>query len=395
MRTRKREDRASEQGASRKRVAFVWDQFSPYHVDRCEHVAHTLRDKVEIIGMEFASRSNLYGWPEARKTQLYNHITLFPGKIFEETRWWERSWLLIRLCLRYRIDVLFVAGYQRPEIFLISLLIRLFGRNVFVMSESKFDDKPRFWLKEILKVCTLAVYNGCFVGGQRAADYLRFLGFRKRPVAIGYDSISLDRVRSNAGRSGSGLTAFKDRYFLIVARFVEKKNLFAALDAYTIYVQSRGAEARPLHLVGSGPLESNIRNYIRAHSLENVVLHGFLNDAQVAQILKDALALMLPSTEEQWGLVVNEALALNLPALVSTNVGARDTLVRQGVNGFVIESLNVAGWAWCMTQLCRSEELWLNMAAASSRLAPLGDVAEFSKGCAKLLGYVGLLSRSR
>jgi hypothetical protein len=50
------------------------------------HVAHTLSDKVEVIGVEFASRSNLYAWPEARKTQLYNHVTLFPGRNFEETR---------------------------------------------------------------------------------------------------------------------------------------------------------------------------------------------------------------------------------------------------------------------------------------------------------------------
>jgi glycosyltransferase involved in cell wall biosynthesis len=389
MQTRTGRGGAADPGVNRKRVAFVWDQFSPYHVDRCEHVAYTLRDRVEVIGLEFASRSNLYAWPEARKTQLYNHITLFPGKGFEETTWWNRLRLLTQVCLSSHINELFVAGYQRPEILFSSLLIRLFGGKVFVMSESKFDDKPRFWLKEIFKVCMLSTYNGGLAGGQRTADYLRFLGFRKRPIAAGYDSVSVDRVRSNAGQGGSRPVAFKDRYFVIVARFVEKKNLFTALDAYTAYAQSHGLEPRHLHLVGSGPLEPKIRDYIRTHNLKNVVLHGFLDDVGVASILKNALALMLPSLEEQWGLVINEALALNLPVLVSDNVGARDTLVRQGVNGFVIEPLNVAGWVWCMAQLCRSEELWLSMAAASSRLAPRGDVAEFAKGCAKLLGYIG------
>jgi glycosyltransferase involved in cell wall biosynthesis len=389
MRAREREHNANGQDARPKRVGFVWDQFSPYHVDRCEHVAHALRERVEVFGLEIASGSNLYGWPEARATEFYTHITLFPARKFEETKWRERLWSLVRSCLRYRIDVLFVAGYQRPEIFLISLLVRAFGRKVFVMAESKFDDKSRFWLTEILKVCMLAAYDGGFVGGQRSAEYLHFLGFRKRPVAMGYDSVSLDRVRLNSGRNGNGLTVFKDRYFLIVARFAEKKNLFAALNAYRNYAQLLGAEARPLHLAGSGPLESEIRDFIRIHGLKNVLLHGFLNEVQVAQMLKGALALMLPSIEEQWGLVVNEALALNLPVLVSINVGARDTLVRQGVNGFVIEPSNVDGWVWCMTQLCRSEELWLNMSVASSWMAPLGDVAEFSKGCARLLGYVG------
>jgi glycosyltransferase involved in cell wall biosynthesis len=147
-------------------------------------------------------------------------------------------------------------------------------------------------------------------------------------------------------------------------------------------------------------LELEIRNYIRAHGLKNVALHGFLNEVQLAKKLKCALALILPSKEEQWELMVNEALALNRPALVSTNVGARDTLIRQGVNGFVIEPSNANDWVWCMTQLCRSEELWSRIAAASSRIAPRGDVAESSKGCAKLLGYADLevdprLERSR
>ncbi|MBV9275751.1 MAG: hypothetical protein JO333_17790 [Verrucomicrobia bacterium] len=72
---------------------------------------------------------------------------------------------------------MFVAGYHRPEILLISLLVRPLGRKVFIMAESKFDDKPRFWLKEVLKVCMLATYNDGFVGGQRTAAYLHFLGF--------------------------------------------------------------------------------------------------------------------------------------------------------------------------------------------------------------------------
>jgi hypothetical protein len=78
---------------------------------------------------------------------------------------------------------------------------------------------------------------------------------------------------------------FKDRYFLIIARFVEKKNLFAALDAYRIYAQLCGSAARPLHLVGSGPLELETRNYIRTDCLKNVALHGFLNEVQLAKKL--------------------------------------------------------------------------------------------------------------
>ena len=49
------------------------------------------------------------------------------------------------------------------------------------------------------------------------------------------------------------------------------------------------------------------------------------------------------SSSEQWGLVINEAVACGVPVIVSEAVGARDTLVRNFVNGFVIEGDNLPG----------------------------------------------------
>ena len=55
-------------------------------------------------------------------------------------------------------------------------------------------------------------------------------------------------------------------------------------------------------------------------------LHVGQGDGDVAA-MRAALCLILPSTEEQFGLVVTEALALGLPVLVSANAGAVDELV--------------------------------------------------------------------
>jgi len=43
----------------------------------------------------------------------------------------------------------------------------------------------------------------------------------------------------------------------------------------------------------------------------------------------------LPSGDEPWGLVVNEAMCFSLPVVASDQVGAAGDLVRRGVNGFV------------------------------------------------------------
>lgn len=55
-----------------------------------------------------------------------------------------------------------------------------------------------------------------------------------------------------------------------------------------------------------------------------------------------AAALVLPSLYgETWGLVVNEAMASGIPVLVSRKCGSSETLVRDGVNGFLFDPDNI------------------------------------------------------
>ena len=50
---------------------------------------------------------------------------------------------------------------------------------------------------------------------------------------------------------------------------------------------------------------------------------GFQQAPFIAHALASAVCLLLPSIEEQWGLVVNEALAFGLPVIVSPRVAHR------------------------------------------------------------------------
>jgi glycosyltransferase involved in cell wall biosynthesis len=90
---------------------------------------------------------------------------------------------------------------------------------------------------------------------------------------------------------------------------------------------------------------------------------GFLTAPEVARVLAQGLALALVSEEEQWGLVVNEALAFGLPILASSQIGANDVLTRNLLNGFVVELGSVTGIAHAMLELAGNEERWNDLAA--------------------------------
>ena len=106
---------------------------------------------------------------------------------------------------------------------------------------------------------------------------------------------------------------------------------------------------------------------------------------RVAQRLSQGLALVLPSGEEQWGLVVNEALAFGLPALISPAVGSGDLLVRNLVNGYVIELNAPAGLAAAMAALAGDEDRWRAMVAASHERAWLGDTERLADAAEALI----------
>ena len=112
---------------------------------------------------------------------------------------------------------------------------------------------------------------------------------------------------------------------------------------------------------------------------------GSLDEAAVAQMLAASLALILPSIEEPFGLVVNEAIALGVPVLVAENFGARDLLVRNAVNGYVIEPDNVEGLAHLMAELAGNEAEWRRLAENTRSFRPLADTAAFVAGVEELL----------
>jgi glycosyltransferase involved in cell wall biosynthesis len=249
------------------------------------------------------------------------------------------------------------------------------------MNNSKFDDKVRYKLNELLKVSFLAPYRGALTSSTRAHDYLRFLGVPKKRIFFGYNTLSIARIQrlSGAPPAPEG-NSFEERVFLIVTRFVSEKNLIQSLVAYKLY-RDLVAKPRSLHIVGYGALEGELRQHVDDMGLSNCVLFcGAMQTEGVAKKLAMSVALILFSCVEAFGNVVIEAQAMGLPVLISEVCGAWDNLVRTGVNGFVVEPNNAAGLAYFMSVLSEDRDLWEQMCRAALKSSQLGDVAEFARG---------------
>ncbi|ACK51720.1 glycosyl transferase group 1 [Methylocella silvestris BL2] len=367
-------------------IVFVWENFGPIHSDRCDAVASRVGGGRKVIGLELGGNSQVYEWNSESGTK-FEKKTLFHGKKIDEVSFLRKFYTLARTCFALRRADFFFCHYESPSIFLTAALLRLTGSRVFVMNDSKYDDYRRYVGRELIKKIFYLPYTGAVASGTRAADYFRFLGLPEKRIVLNYDTLSTDRIRRLSGvdRAPDG-PPFAARHFTIVSRMVPKKNLSMALNAYALY-RAGAAHPRQLHICGSGPLDAELRDEAARLGLsDSVIFRGFLQIDEVCPILGKTLALILPSTQEQFGNVVIEAQAMGLPVIVSENCGARDLLVRSGVNGFVIEPDNPEGLAYFMGLIDSDEALWRRMAIATAPFSTLGDASRFAQAIVDLTG---------
>jgi glycosyltransferase involved in cell wall biosynthesis len=96
---------------------------------------------------------------------------------------------------------------------------------------------------------------------------------------------------------------------------------------------------------GAGELESELRQ-IAASSSVHADFMGFVNQSELPAVYASADALVLPSDgRETWGLVVNEAMACGIPAIVSDAVGCGPDLIEQGRTGATFPLGDIAALA--------------------------------------------------
>ena len=114
------------------------------------------------------------------------------------------------------------------------------------------------------------------------------------------------------------------------------------ISAYAEYFQKSqpgGNAAWDLVLLGDGPLRETLNAQISTLNLhKHVHLPGFKSYDKLPVYYALANAFVHASTSEQWGLVVNEAVASGLPVIVSNRCGCAPELVNG--NGFTFNPTN-------------------------------------------------------
>jgi len=127
-------------------------------------------------------------------------------------------------------------------------------------------------------------------------------------------------VHSFCGQPGEGLPPGERRGFAFVGRWVENKGVDILVRAYGRAKLDR--QRWPLRLMGTGPMEAEVRRSVAGPAAAGIEILGFVPDERKTEVIRHSKWMVVPpQTNEDLGLVPFEARCFGVPCIVTRDGG--------------------------------------------------------------------------
>ena len=304
-----------------------------------------------------SDQTSVYAWNRLDVPE--GLITLCPDTLTEELPFLKVFRQARRVFTELKLDVCLLPSYAPSQSLAALLAAKSLGIRTVMMNESHAGTSRAKGLAATIKRQLVGLFDTALVGGQPQKRYVASMGLPENKILIGYDAVDNDYFAAKAGEVRSCRQEIRaryrlpERYFLSLGRFVAKKNLATLLRSYRQVLNANPACQTHLVMVGAGADEVALRSLCydlglpvyektlagietepgKIESQPGVHFYGFRQVSENPVFYALADAFVLASHQEEWGLVVNEAMASGLPVVVSETAGcAEDLLVSDRIS---------------------------------------------------------------
>ena len=241
-------------------------------------------------------------------------------------------------------DIVLVHGYETATTWMILFLSFFFRFKIIWRGESiirrvnskSFKNK----IKEIVlnlffSRCDAVLYscsgNKLYLEQYNSIDKMFFI-----PCAVNNDFFQKEKsyFSSRLNDVKSDLDIDKDDLVVLFsARFTSRKRPLDLLKALTLIDNKKIV----VLFVGDGPEKSKMQQYSLKHNIKTVFT-GFVNQTQISKYYSISDLDIVISDYDPSPKSMNEAMNFDLPIITTNDVGTSLDLVKNGVNGFIIDT---------------------------------------------------------
>ena len=194
-----------------------------------------------------------------------------------------------------------------------------------------------YWRRKYRSLISYFV-DGYLANGSLTTAYLKTdINAGNKPIVEGCmsaDSANLaerikllgekDRLMGNRGLN-----------YLFVGQIIHRKGIVELCEAWITHAEIHKDDT--LTLIGDGELKKLIEN--QYSSVDSIQILGSVDYDQIHHYYFAADVFVMPTLEDNWSLVVPEAMACGLPVATTIYNGCYPELVKDGVNGKVFDAL--------------------------------------------------------
>lgn len=284
-----------------------------------------------------------------------DRVRVEPGKL-EPLDFWHP--LSAGMARRLRdFDVLWVHGYAHWTHLTAMAAAKRRGLKVLLRDEATAISATRGGMKQFAK-------RGFFAGLRAMVDGFLAIGTLNRDYYIenGVDPrrihgvpYAVDNARFQAQAQAANATRAQRRaalgiaddqpVLLFAAKLIERKRPRQLIEAFA-RVAREPAMRRPMLLFcGDGPMRAELEAQAAALAPDQIRFLGFQGQGDLPGWYDLCDAFVLPSGQEAWGLVVNEAMNAGRAIIASDRIGAAPDLVHQGANGAIFRTDDIDDFA--------------------------------------------------
>lgn len=315
-----------------KRVLFITNYPSPYRVrffdelGKNADVTVLFADRVEDKKHRNASWY-VQGEGNFRAVQLTRKaVTIGSNALcLDVTKWIKGGY-----------DAIIVGGYSNPTVIWAMAYMRLHKIPFWMEVDGgliRQEKKSKFLLKKHL----VTMADKWLSTGKHTTEYLVHYGARKEeiveyPFSSFFEGDILPKIicpeEKAAMRIALGMR--EEKIVLTIGQFIHRKGFDVLLKAAAEVQGDVG-----IYIVGGVPTQEYLK--LRdERMLQNIHFLDFQPKERLNLIYKAADLFVLPTREDIWGLVINEAMAYGLPVITTDRCVAGLDLVEDGVNGYIV-----------------------------------------------------------
>lgn len=239
------------------------------------------------------------------------------------------------LKMHKKFNIIVVGMYSTPTQMLALMYMKLKKIPYLLNSDGGFVKNENKFIK-LIKKFFISGAAGYLSTGIGTTKYLKHYGAKSKIYIYPFTTYKIEDLPKNEtsdelkNKLRKKLNIKEKYVVLAVGQFIYRKGFDILLKSVEKIDIDLG-----VYIVGGEPTEEYIK-LKNDLNLKNVHFIGFKDKKELSEFYRVADTFVLPTREDIWGLVINEAMAFGLPVITTTNCLAGLELIENDVNGFLI-----------------------------------------------------------